>query len=249
MNGETANLDKHKEKIKKLLELSLSDNENEANIALRQALALMNKHNITKDEVYGQKMVSEKFTVPYRRIPAWYLQLHATMCSVSGCFMVYANGNPYTGELAKISITGRERDVENSIYLITFLSRELEKHTYAYKVQLASKGGQYNNAKWVQSFKMGFIHKISERMHETQRQFFSNQGASNAIVCVDRQARTREARTFYETTANTTTRAVKSQTTTVLSAAAAGARAAEELAINSALHKQKNVKALAHVKK
>ena len=244
MNGETTTLDKHKEKIKKLLELSLSDNENEANIALRQALALMNKHNITKDEVYGQKMVSEQFTVPYRRVPAWYLQLHATMCSVSGCFMVYANGNPYTGELARISITGRERDVENSIYLITFLSRELEKHTHAYQAQIAGTPAQNHRVKFSQSFKMGFIHKISERMHETQRQFFSSQGAGNAIVCVDRQARTSDARTFYETTANTKTRAVKSQTRTVLSAAEAGARAAEELAINSALHRQKEVKSI-----
>lgn len=49
--------DKHKDKIKKLLELSMSDNENEANIALKQAMSLMNKHNLTKEEVYGQKMI------------------------------------------------------------------------------------------------------------------------------------------------------------------------------------------------
>ena len=46
-------MDKQKDKIKKLLELSISDNEHEAQIALRQAMSLMNKYNATKDEVYG----------------------------------------------------------------------------------------------------------------------------------------------------------------------------------------------------
>ena len=52
-------LDKQKDKIRKLLELSLSDNENEASIALKQAMSLMNAHNITKDEVYGQNMANK----------------------------------------------------------------------------------------------------------------------------------------------------------------------------------------------
>ncbi|NUW28949.1 DUF2786 domain-containing protein [Aliarcobacter butzleri] len=44
--------EKIKEKIEKLLNLSMSDNEHEAALALDRALKLMNEHNITKDEVY-----------------------------------------------------------------------------------------------------------------------------------------------------------------------------------------------------
>ena len=58
---------KYKDKIKKLLELSLSDNKNEAAIAAKQAMALMNKHNLTEAEVYSQKMMVKTIETPYTR--------------------------------------------------------------------------------------------------------------------------------------------------------------------------------------
>ena len=61
--------EKYKDKIRKLLQLSMSDNENEAAIALKQAMSLMNKHNITEDEVHRQQMMEGLVITPYRRPP------------------------------------------------------------------------------------------------------------------------------------------------------------------------------------
>jgi hypothetical protein len=55
---------KYKDEICKLLQLSMSDNENEAAIALKQGMALMNKHNITEGEVHCQQMVEELVMTP-----------------------------------------------------------------------------------------------------------------------------------------------------------------------------------------
>lgn len=43
--------EKVKDKIEKLLNLSMRDNEHEAFIALEKAIKLMSEHSITKDEV------------------------------------------------------------------------------------------------------------------------------------------------------------------------------------------------------
>lgn len=50
---------KIKDKIEKLLNLSMSDNEHEASLALERALKLMNEHNITQEEVYRQNFINK----------------------------------------------------------------------------------------------------------------------------------------------------------------------------------------------
>jgi hypothetical protein len=127
---------KYKSKIKKLLELSLSDNENEAATALRQAMYLMNKHNITKEEVEAQAMAQKIITTPYHRLPEWYLMLAFNMSKISGCYMVFRNSTVRSGKKAFLRFVGRERDVENSDYLMVYFQRALEKSVESYKWRL-----------------------------------------------------------------------------------------------------------------
>ena len=55
--------EKIKEKIEKLLNLSMSDNEHEAALALERALKLMNEHNITQEEVYRQNFINKELII------------------------------------------------------------------------------------------------------------------------------------------------------------------------------------------
>jgi len=243
-------MDKQKDKIKKLLELSLSDNENEAQIALRQAMSLMNKHNITKDEVYGQAMTNKIITTPYYRVPGWYSSLYYLMSKVSGCFCVYQNGDSYRGKCANIQITGRERDVENAEYLIVFLSREVEKSVSRYKKELARQGVQNYITRRVTAYRIGFINKIYTKIHECQHQFFSsentdNKTKSNEIVCIDVASRVQEAQNFYTDKLGQTFSLRKGQSRYLSSSMEDGYNAASELEINSAVHQQDKIKKLA----
>jgi hypothetical protein len=242
-------LEKQKNKIKKLLELSLSDNEHEAGIALKQAMSLMNKHNISKDDVYGQSMVSEIIITPYYRIPDWYVKLNSYMSKLSGCFSVYQNGNSYSVERANIQIVGRQRDVENSIYLIEFLSREIEKSVKSYKtLHLKDKQGYVDVAALVRSYRLGFINKIYKKMNECQHKFFAENktlaGEGNELMCVDSEARRDDAKTYYVEELGLSYSSFTSSSRYHQSAMQDGSLAADDININPAVHQQDKIKHL-----
>ena len=232
--------DKHKDKIKKLLELSMSDNENEANIALKQAMSLMNKHNLTKEEVYGQKMISKTIETNYVRIPAWYSSLYATMGNLSGCLVVSSNGRSELGTKAKIQIAGRQRDVENAIYLTVFLSRELEKSVEKYKSSLP-KNKIRNATTLVKSYRMGFINNLFQRMQASRNQFFTDTNSHNQVICVDHQSRISEAQAFFCKENNVRIKNHRSQARYDQSGLSAGRSDADKLQINNAVNRQDQI--------
>ncbi len=251
-------IEKQKDKIRKLLELSLSDNENEASIALRQAMSLMNAHNITKDEVYGQNMANKVITTPYYRIPDWFVKLHNFMAKVSGCFCVYRNGDSFLNKFGYVQITGRQRDVENADYLIVFLSREIEKSVNQYKLKLLEQGIRSQVSARVKAYRVGFINKTYKKMYECQHQFFSSFGAESAknktnaentakgseVICIDIESRINEAKTYYTDTLGHSFSRVSRQARYLNSSMNEGSKAAEQLEINQAVNQQKSIKGL-----
>lgn len=229
--------DKYKDKIKKLLELSMSDNEHEAGIALRQAMALMNKHNLTKEDVYQQKMICKTIETPYQRIPGWYSSLHTAMCRLSGCLAVYANGRPGSEMNAKVQIAGRERDVDNAVYLIVFLSRALEKGVVNFKRNLSSTN-RHGVATLVKSYRIGFIQKITARMQASSRQFFTDNSSHNQIICIDDKTRVLAAREYYCELNGVKLRSSRSNARYNRNGMNAGESAADQLQINNAVNRQ-----------
>ena len=237
--------DKYKDKIKKLLELSLSDNQNEASIASRQAMALMNKHNLTKAEVYGQKMIAKTIKTPYTRLPSWYLLLHTWMCDLSGCLAVYTNGRTDMDKKASIEIAGRERDVENAIYLIVFLTRTLEQGVINFKKTLPNNDCS-NKAQLIKSYRMGFIRKIYSRMQASRNQFFTDHNNHNQLICIDHDTRVSEARDHYCQLHGTRLRKTHSASQYHPDGIHAGTSAAEQLQINNAVNRQKQILGIDH---
>ena len=128
--------EKIKDKIEKLLNLSMSDNEHEASLALERALKLMSEHNITKDEIYKQAFISKKFEINYLRVPDWLVKIYSYMSEISGCVFTWTNSHSCLKRKAEGRFTGRERDVENAVYLSEFLKREVDKKTKKYKAEI-----------------------------------------------------------------------------------------------------------------
>lgn len=251
-------IEKQKDKIRKLLELSLSDNENEASIALRQAISLMNAHNITKDEVYGQNMANKVITTPYYRIPDWFITLHNLMAKVSGCFCVYRNGDSFLNKFGYVQITGRQRDVENAEYLIVFLSREIEKSVNQYRLKLSQQGIRSQVSARVKAYRVGFINKTYKKMDECQHQFFStasaeskakaknaeNTAKGSEVICIDIESRINEAKIYYTETLGHSFSRVSRQARYLNSSMNEGSKAAEQLEINQAVNQQESIKGL-----
>lgn len=65
------NSSKALKKIQKLLNLAKSDNPNEAATALRQAKALMDKHNLTIEAIKLAKINTKSFKVKRKTVPTW----------------------------------------------------------------------------------------------------------------------------------------------------------------------------------
>ena len=189
---------KIKDKIEKLLNLSMSDNEHESSLALQKALKLMNDHNITKDDVYRQNFINKEMTFKkIYRVPNWQIELHSNLSSVSGCYFTWKDGSKHFETEAKGTITGRERDVENAVYLIEFLKKEVEIKTNERKKLLkASHVSGTSLSNYLKNFKTGLIRMVCFKLEEQQEQFFTQQEESG-LVCIDTKSKIKDSVNFF----------------------------------------------------
>jgi len=146
MNNE--NLENIKTKIKKLLALSKSDNENEAYIALTKANDLINEYKLDEDSLRFEKVhvKSSKTYIPYRAIignaVSWLYCCYAYH-SLNGT-VVFVGENPYS-YLAK----------EMFSYLVNTINRCARK-----SIRKNAK------TKFRKSFKYGMASRIYDRISE-----------------------------------------------------------------------------------
>jgi hypothetical protein len=196
-----SHIDRIKEKIEKLLNLSMSDNENEAALALEHALRLMNSHNLTKEDVYKQNIISKSISLENRfKLTNWIIKLAAQISKLSGCYMVYSQGNKQKNVLSKIIIVGRESDCLNTEYLIHFLTKSIESKTMKYKLKIRKELGsstQNKNIVELRSYRMGLIKAITDKIKLKRQQFFIEQ-TSSALVPMDDLTRLQEAEDFFK---------------------------------------------------
>jgi hypothetical protein len=237
--------EKIKDKIEKLLNLSMSDNEHEASLALSKALKLMNEHNITEDEVHRQNFISKDLDIGnLYRVPSWVVELHSSMANVSGCIFTWKNG--YKSQFkendlkAKGTITGRERDVLNAVYLIDFLKREVENKSNEQKRLLKEKGAKGASlSSYIKGFKSGIIKIVFVKIWEQQNTFFNEQDEAG-LVCINLETKIQES----EDSLKGKFREHKSKSKTDTRAEAAGILAGKDIEINQAVSGQDEIKRL-----
>lgn len=197
----SVDMEKVKDKIEKLLNLSMSDNEHEAALALERALKLMNEHNLSQDDVYKQSMISKTLYLDNRYVlHDWIIKLGGHISQISGCYMVYSQGSKKNNTFAKFILAGREADVLNSEYLITFLIRTIETKSLKYKLVIRKKLGsntQNKNHVELNSYRLGLIQAIVSRIRNQRKQFFTEQ-TGNALIPMDDLTRLKEAEDYFK---------------------------------------------------
>lgn len=234
--------EKIKSKIEKLLNLSMSDNEHESAIALEKALKLMNEHNITKDEIYKQKMISKVFEIDCYRLPNWTVNIYSYMSEISGCVFTWRNGNGFFKRKVKGRFTGRERDVENAVYLSEFLKREVEKKTKKYKAEIDEVYTDKYKRILLKSYKKGIIETVSKKLFLRQDEFFSEQTKGTDLVCIDRKIRISDAQAFLEELLGKKTKDHISQAKYEQLGLLDGMKEGEDIELNQAVAKQEEIK-------
>lgn len=233
--------DKLKNRIEKLLNLSMSNNENEASLALEKALALMNEHNITEDEVYRQKFIKKEILFEVFILPEWMVKLNSSMAEVSGCIFTWRNGYKYKNVKVKGSITGRERDVQNAVYLIEFLSREIANKAKVKKKELSSRGASGSVlANFLKGYKIGIIRIVFIKLYKQQNKFFNQQVTEGGLVCVDIESKVQSSEDFLNGKFNLHVSKAKENEKAIQE----GIKDGSEININQAVSKQKETKQL-----
>lgn len=130
-------MDKHKiiNKILKCLRLSESGNANEAALALRQAKALMRKHEIREEEVSRQVQEASSDSGGYYNPPYWAVALSELVAMAFDC-RAYVS-RPTSGERAYFRFIGVNYAATIAAYTYTFLFRQLRASRRDYLQQLA----------------------------------------------------------------------------------------------------------------
>lgn len=230
--------DKIKDKIEKLLNLSMSDNEHEAALALERALKLMNEHNITKDEVYRQNFISKELIIDNTILPDWKVKLHSAMANAAGCTFTWRNG-AFRGCKVKAHITGRERDVINAVYLIGFLTREIEKQEKIKRKELKEygmKGSELSN--YIKGFKKGIIEIVFVKLYQQQNKFFNEQPKEPGLVCINLKTKIQDSEDFL----NGEFKIHKSKARTDKRAEADGVLTGSDIELNQAVSNQDEIR-------
>ena len=163
-------------KIKKLLALSTSSNPNEAALAAAKAQELLMQHNLTMSQIetHGQEsQYCEAFVKTGSRV--WQRLLLAVIARNNFCESIY---DP---RMKSAVLIGEPHNQEVVIYLHQYLVGQLETMAaVAYKLS----GTRVHAKSWLDSFYVGAINSIHERLEAQKREMAAASNACKSLVIV-----------------------------------------------------------------
>jgi hypothetical protein len=163
------------------------------------------------------------------------------MAEVSGCVFTWVNGNSYFVRKARGKFTGRERDVENAVYLSVFLKREVEKRVKEYKAQIDEVYTEKYKRLLLKSYKIGIVTTVSKKLLRQSDKFFNEQQAGTELVCVDREARISDSLAFLEELLGKKIKDHKSKSQYEQQGLRDGMCAGDDIELNQAVTKQDEI--------
>ena len=154
------------EKIKKLLALSESSKENEAQIAMLKAQELLAKHKLSMQEVKNFKTNNSKIKDDVSKITftkaKWKGKLAFIIAENFGCYNYYK-----TRRINTITFFGREEDVTvcNIVleYAVNCINNTVKRLKYQY-----SKNG-YSTRGLENDYAVGFVNGLNEKFQEQKK--------------------------------------------------------------------------------
>jgi len=194
------------DRIKKLLSLSQSSNENEAAQAAAMAAELMLKHEIEEAQVVGAgeapdviEEVEQESVAVSKQIVHWKGLILAGLAESMGCRMYY--GNTYkTGKRQRTyMVAGQESKRQTIKYMYAYLVEEVERlANFAYREEILEnkkskvpKDDWPSARAWKNAFRLGAASTINNRLCEQRRKTHKEAdkaGQSQALVVVEKAA-------------------------------------------------------------
>lgn len=190
MKTKSEEFKKIESKIKKLLALATSDNQYEAEAAMRQAMKLMAKHQINEHDLNDVDIITREYVSDYTKPPHFMRELYNGVSYAFGVYCVRCNG--YNGGSARIMLTGLSQDVERAMYMFVVAYNLIE-----------AKGKEYAKSRPTLSrtaasdyrtgLAAGFVSNLIKAYATEEKAFSDETGTS--LVCVD--LRRSDAKSFF----------------------------------------------------
>jgi len=170
------------DKIKKLLALSNSPNENEAAIALAKAIELCAENNISLSQVKaapdGENIKHKDISKGRTKTPKWETLLATNLADMFNCVCVINNGF----HNQKLQFAGYSSDAEICAYVYEFLHRQIPKITREHmKLKNFRKNARRNAYRL--DFMLGVVHSV---LYKAKKIFTKKQTDESSALMVQR---------------------------------------------------------------
>jgi hypothetical protein len=149
--------DKMALKIKKLLQLALSDNPHESDLAASRARHLMEKHHIQNEETKYIFHHLAKFGARRRAADMRLVSILNRHFSIS-IIWVQSRKIEHRGYCWHVEIMGTPQDINVAIYTFEYLSREIEKRWLAFRKTNKTGTGDKR------SFQLGLLSGLDQKL-------------------------------------------------------------------------------------
>jgi hypothetical protein len=170
------NLDKIKDKIKKLFALSKSPNASEAALALEMAQKLMAEYGVKLNDV-GEFEIAEERIEGNSGVhpPRHEIYLAGQIAKAFGCQSAYGvarripksfYGHDYTDPKYGHIFVGLEHRVKIASFIADVLLRKLKKARNEYMRKLSRVRLRANKIKRADDFCLGWVHTVVSKLHE-----------------------------------------------------------------------------------
>lgn len=176
-------------KIRKLMELSKSNNAHEASLAATRAQELMLRHRIQQAELIGDQEEKEEITKSQihsdkQKRSLWKSSLADAIAKGFQC-RVYLSG-------VNIIVIGRKSDIDTVQYLHQYLMKELQRLADIEFSKVRRIGDLTHGKTWKNNFYYGAVSAIRDRL-KIQRDDIMKTASNQAITVITRDVARVEA--------------------------------------------------------
>jgi len=161
------------EKIRKLLALSESSNENEALLAAAKAKEMLERYNLSLADIESCEILEKNYDTGSSRMPGWLLQLSASVARGFNCEIYYKRTVCGKSKLtASICFVGTDIDTEIAEYVFEYLRKTVEsvtaKKMKELKMPKFAKLLRINKASYLRrmrnSYRIGLVAALDEKI-------------------------------------------------------------------------------------
>lgn len=216
-------------KIKRCLALGKSANANEAETALRQARAMMDKYRLSETDIELSEVGAEARATGKFRLSKWQRYLAETAAKMFRCELLTAH---YVGGSYTFTFVGVMPAAELAAYAYDALYEQLQAARKAYQREQRGRGGKVSG----DDFAIAWVHAVRKKIEAFAEANTWDEGQSKALVVVEgkeRQAIANWVRAKYE---NAKPAKEWSPKIKDANAVRAGWAAGQEAQLNQAMH-------------